>query len=76
LTSTDALIGSLGELPLHAQVLADTALRLAEEIDTAAVGDKPRSAAGAARELRAVLDELTERCRAANDADDWTAAPA
>jgi hypothetical protein len=53
----------------HDRVLHAAARQLAFEIDTCVLGEKPRSAAGAVRELRSVLDELNRR-RPGGDEDD------
>jgi hypothetical protein len=60
------------------RVFRASAQALAEEIDTALHGEKPRSAASAVRELRTVIDEL-ERRREVDGSNDeggaWGEAP-
>lgn len=68
----EALIDGLGTLDAHSLVLAAAARALAGEV-TGAIGViRQTSAAGAVRELRATLAELTVRCRAgATDDEGW-----
>lgn len=67
--SVETLLVSLGELDEHASVLADAARVLAKEADLAEYSEKPKSAAGAVRELRATLAELRQKV-GAGDGDD------
>lgn len=66
-TEVDLFLLGLPEPTDHDRVLHAAARQLAFEIDTAATGEKPRSAAGAVRELRSVLDELNRRRRSGDE---------
>lgn len=74
-SSVTALVESLKPWSLEAEVLVAAALALAVEIDSAQQPDengRTKSAAGAVRELRAVVDELVMKGRRDADDDDWS----
>ena len=72
------LVDTLDRPSPHLSVLIESAKALALEIDMAQAADengKTKAAAGAVRELRAVVDELVLKGRTDADSDegDWTA---
>lgn len=72
------LVETLDRPSAHLSVLIESAKALALEIDMAQAADeqgKTKAAAGAVRELRAVVDELIQKGRSDADTDegDWTA---
>jgi hypothetical protein len=74
-SSVDALVDTLRPWSLELEVLVESALALAAEVDAAQIPDKEgrtKSAAGAVRELRAVVDELLMKGRRDADDDDWS----
>jgi len=74
----DDLVATLDKPSPHLQVLIESARALALEIDMAQQADeggKTKAAAGAVRELRAVVDELLLKGRVDADSEDadWSA---
>lgn len=74
--SLEALITTFIDPNPEVSLLIETARALALEVDMAATPDengKTKSAASAVRELRAVVDEITNKGRRdADDNDDWS----
>lgn len=74
-SSVDALVETLKPWSLELEVLVESARALALEVDMAQQGDekgRTKSAAGAVRELRAVVDDLLMKGRRDADDDDWS----
>lgn len=75
LASLNELIDELHDPSAEVRLLIESARALALEVDMAQGADengRTKSAASAVRELRAVVDEITNKGRRADNDDDWS----